>query len=243
MNYIKQILAFYDKQMLNPLSTGEIALWHALMHINNKTGWSEWFTVANLTLQSLSGLSRSGINKDRNVLKQNGFIDFKTKGTKATSYRVINLVMSNSNQVSVQDGSQSSNQGSNQNGNQDSVQNSSSLNKQNKTKQNETKDNMSSSDEKNLTARKTIEYLNKKADKHYRFTQANLRIINTRLNDGFTLNDLQRVIDTKTAQWLNNPKMQQYLRPATLFNASKFEGYLNENVPNQQKGSDVDGLF
>jgi hypothetical protein len=46
------------------------------------------------------------------------------------------------------------------------------------------------------------------------------------LSEGFTVDDFKRVIDHKTAQWLNDPKMTEYLRPETLFCAKKFEGYL-----------------
>lgn len=138
MNYIKQIQAFNDRLLSNPLSNGQIALWYALMYINNKCAWAEWFTAPNLSLEALSGLSRQGINKARNVLKQQGLIDFKSNGTKATSYRLITIYyldtsdsVQDSIQSGVQDGIQDSLQGSVQVG----VQNSSTLNKQNKTKQ------------------------------------------------------------------------------------------------------------
>ena len=126
MNYLTEIKGFYDLVQIKQLSTGQIALWHGLMHINNKCNWNEWFTVANLTLQLVTGLSRAGINKNRNVLKQLGLIDFKANTTKATSYKLITIAKSN--QVSSQDSSQISNQ--------DSNQISSTLNKLNKTKQN-----------------------------------------------------------------------------------------------------------
>lgn len=125
MNYLTEIKVFYDLAQIKQLSCGQIALWHGLMYINNKCNWNEWFTVANLTLQLMTGLSRAGINKNRNVLKQLGLIDFKTNTTKATSYKLI--TMSKSNQVSSQDSSQISKQ--------DSNQISSTLNKLNETKQ------------------------------------------------------------------------------------------------------------
>lgn len=128
MNYLTEIKGFYDLVQIKQLSTGQIALWHGLMHINNKCSWNEWFTVANLTLQLVTGLSRAGINKNRNVLKQLGLIDFKANTTKATSYKLITIAKSN--QVSSQDSSQISNQIGNQI--------SSTLNKQDKTKQNKT---------------------------------------------------------------------------------------------------------
>ena len=86
--YIDEIKAFYKKIEENPLSTGRIALWHALMYIDNKTYWAEWFSVANTIIEMYSGLSRTGIQKARNELKKMGFIDFKPNGTKATLYKI-----------------------------------------------------------------------------------------------------------------------------------------------------------
>src|SRR5690606_24793473 len=104
MNYMAEIKAFYDLVQVKQLSAGQIALWHALMHINNKCAWIEWFTVPNLTLKLHTGLSRAGIYKARNVLKQYGVIDFKSNGTKATSYKLNSLL--NSKQISSQVGKQ-----------------------------------------------------------------------------------------------------------------------------------------
>lgn len=107
MNYLLQILAFDDFLLYkSKLSAGQIALWRALMSINNKAQWKEWFTAANTTIESLSGLSRSGINKNRNALKQLGLIDFKSNGRKATSYKVCVLYTSKSTQESEQQSEQ-----------------------------------------------------------------------------------------------------------------------------------------
>ena len=77
MNYLAEILAFYDLVQVKQLSTGQIALWHALMAINNRCTWIEWFTVPNLTLELNTGMSRSGVLKARNALKQYGLIELK----------------------------------------------------------------------------------------------------------------------------------------------------------------------
>ena len=78
-------------------------------------------------------------------------------------------------------------------------------------------------------AGEVIDYLNIRTGSSYRATtEANIKPIRARLNDGFTVEDCKKVIDTKSGQWLNNPDMVKYLRPATLFSLSKFEGYLNE---------------
>nr|WP_054549350.1 conserved phage C-terminal domain-containing protein [Lysinibacillus sphaericus] len=74
-----------------------------------------------------------------------------------------------------------------------------------------------------------IGYLNQTALKNFKATTtATKRLINARLADGYTLEHFKCVIDTKVKQWLHNPEMNKYLRPDTLFNATKFEGYLNE---------------
>lgn len=78
-------------------------------------------------------------------------------------------------------------------------------------------------------ATEIIEYLNAKTGSSYRATtEANIKPIRARLNDKYTVEDCKRVIDSKVGQWLNNPEMNKFLRPETLFRPSKFEGYLNE---------------
>lgn len=92
MNYITEINAFNDWLLSNPLPTGAIALWYQIMAINNKAGWADEFTIANLTLQSLTGLSRQGLDRARNLLIQKGLIEYQ-KGTsnKAGKYKVISF--------------------------------------------------------------------------------------------------------------------------------------------------------
>lgn len=78
-------------------------------------------------------------------------------------------------------------------------------------------------------ATEVLEYLNAKTGSKYRAsTEANVKPIRARLNDGYTVEDCKKVIDTKAGQWLNNPDMVKYLRPETLFRPSKFESYINE---------------
>lgn len=135
MNYIAEIKAFHDLVMTKQLSTGQIALWYALMSINNKCAWAEWFSVPNLTLELNTGLSRSGVLKAKNTLRQHGVIEFKFRDTKATMYKMISLLKStqDSTQISTQDGTQNSTQSSTQIGN--------TLNKLNETKLNKEKIN------------------------------------------------------------------------------------------------------
>ena len=77
-------------------------------------------------------------------------------------------------------------------------------------------------------AAEVIDYLNIKTESSYRATtEANVKPIRARLNDGFSVEDCKKVIDIKAGQWLNT-EQSKYLRPETLFRPSKFEGYLNE---------------
>ena len=70
-----------------------------------------------------------------------------------------------------------------------------------------------------------LDYLNEKAGTHYKPVDSNLKFINARLKD-YTIEDLEAVIDKKVREW-KGTKMQPYLRPETLFNATKFESYMN----------------
>lgn len=75
---------------------------------------------------------------------------------------------------------------------------------------------------------RVIKYLNAKAGTNYRATnKATQRLIKARFNEGMTTKDFKKVIDNKCNDWLKDPKMCEYLRPATLF-GSKFESYLNQ---------------
>jgi uncharacterized phage protein (TIGR02220 family) len=88
-----------------------------------------------------------------------------------------------------------------------------------------------------------IDYLNLKTRSNYRASvKKNIELIKARLRDGFTVSDFKRVVDNKVAEWGGDPKMDQYLRPVTLF-GTKFESYLNQKVAGRivnQGGSETD---
>lgn len=87
------------------------------------------------------------------------------------------------------------------------------------------KDTLSSNDD----VAAIITHLNEKAGTHYRHgIQGTEKYIKARLNEGYTVEDLNAVIDLKADQWRGSEKMAKYLRPSTLFNAEKFPGYLEE---------------
>lgn len=88
---------------------------------------------------------------------------------------------------------------------------------------------------------KIIEYLNHRTGKKYSVkTKKTAQLIHKLLDNGFTVDDFRTVIDIKTQQWLNNEKMNQYLRPRTLF-SEKFEDYLNESSKQKPKSTQTNG--
>lgn len=78
-----------------------------------------------------------------------------------------------------------------------------------------------------------VDYLNQKAGTKYKASSKKTQTcIHARLAEGFTIDDFKVVIDKKCADWLGDAKMEQYLRPETLF-GTKFESYLNAKVTRQ----------
>lgn len=89
-------------------------------------------------------------------------------------------------------------------------------------------ENENENDNINDIIKEIIEYLNLKTNKHFKYNSSNtMKHIKARLNEDYTLEDFKKVIDTKTLEWLNDKKMNQYLCPDTLF-GTKFEKYLNQ---------------
>lgn len=103
LNYIKEINAFYDWLEINSISDSAIALWHALMHINNKAGWIPEFTVAISTLETKTGLKKGAIIRARNRLQQVGRIDFRSRnGQLSAIYKIIPFEFQNGTQSETQ---------------------------------------------------------------------------------------------------------------------------------------------
>ena len=80
-----------------------------------------------------------------------------------------------------------------------------------------------------------ITYLNNQTNSNYKSSSEKTRkLIQARFNEGFQLEDFIKVIDIKTAQWMNDPTWCKYLRPETLF-GPKFESYLNQKIVKKTK--------
>lgn len=83
-------------------------------------------------------------------------------------------------------------------------------------------------DELTTQAFRVITYLNEQLGNRYPLkADGNVcKGIRARLSEGFTVEELQQVVDFKQAEWGNHPTMSQYLRPSTLFRPSHCQGYL-----------------
>ena len=77
-------------------------------------------------------------------------------------------------------------------------------------------------------ALQVLGFLNEKTGRNYEPVPANLELICARLAEGATVEDCRAVIAKKSRDWATDEKMAQYLRPATLFNRTKFAQYKGE---------------
>lgn len=89
---------------------------------------------------------------------------------------------------------------------------------------------------KNIYSAAVIPHLNEKAGTHFREdTQATERLLSARAKEGYTIDDMIKVIDKKCEEW-KGTEFEKYLRPNTLFSPSHFEQYLNQkNTPAKDK--------
>jgi len=77
-----------------------------------------------------------------------------------------------------------------------------------------------------------LEDLNKRLKSKKGFSplaKFNQNLIKARMSEGYTVENFITVNEKKVKQWLHDPEMSKYLRPATLY-GNKFDGYLNEVV-------------
>jgi uncharacterized phage protein (TIGR02220 family) len=73
-----------------------------------------------------------------------------------------------------------------------------------------------------------LNFLNEKTGRNYEPVPANIELIVARLKEGATVDDCRAVVAKKCREWSADEKMSEYLRPATLFNRTKFAQYRGE---------------
>lgn len=141
-NYIIEINMFYDWLETNQIPKSSIALWHALMHIANKTRWEKVFTVAMSTIESKTGFKRSELFEARNRLEQKGRIKWNQRsGNLCAEYQIMFFCVHNT------DTNTDTKAYANTDTNTDAKSTQSrTISKQDKTKQNQTKNSKSHSE-------------------------------------------------------------------------------------------------
>lgn len=93
MNYMKELNAFRDWLVMNSLPTSAVALWYALMSLNNLARWKKYFNAPSKSVCQQTGLSESGALKARKVLLEHGLIEcIYGKRDEAPIFRMISLI-------------------------------------------------------------------------------------------------------------------------------------------------------
>ncbi|EPU4249618.1 transcriptional regulator [Escherichia coli] len=75
-------------------------------------------------------------------------------------------------------------------------------------------------------AKQVLVHLNKVTNSKYQVSTTSLQNIRARIGEGFTVEELSLVVDYCNAKWSEDLTMSAYLRPQTLFQPTKFPGYL-----------------
>lgn len=81
-----------------------------------------------------------------------------------------------------------------------------------------------------------LTHLNQISGSRYQKSKTSLENIRARLREGYSVADLQLVVDLKHEHWNGNDEQYQYMRPETLFGPKKFEGYLSSATRWENKG-------
>lgn len=105
MKYINQLNAYWNWVKLNPLPSRAGYLYFAILDCANTAGWKREFNAPNSTLQAMAGLDKNGLSRNRNILIQQGLIEYRqgNRGNTGT-YRIVPLY---GNQNDTQDDTQS----------------------------------------------------------------------------------------------------------------------------------------
>ncbi|KQN56748.1 conserved phage C-terminal domain-containing protein [Erwinia sp. Leaf53] len=77
------------------------------------------------------------------------------------------------------------------------------------------------------SAKEVLAHLNMVTGSRYQVSKSSLENIRARLGEGFETGELILTVDYLNAKWSGDLDMAEYLRPATLFQPTKFPGYLS----------------
>lgn len=99
------------------------------------------------------------------------------------------------------------------------------------------KDNSESNNKNRFNYSKLINSINEAANTNFRNSSNNRKLIHARLADGYTEEELIKVIKFKANQWKDNEKMKKYIVLTTLLRPGNFDKYIQEveSTPEPQK--------
>ena len=117
--------------------------------------------------------------------------------------------------------------GGGQFGNSNAKKTSENEQKRPKTSKNEQKRTPIPNPNPNPYIKDILSFLNEKTGRHFKESKETERLINGRINEGYTVEDFKKVISKKCEEWKGDSKMASFLRPSTLFAPSHFDEYLN----------------
>lgn len=250
-NYIS-----YSKPIAKTVGVDEAIIFGELCSINNMLNGIEWFYFEQPKIINDTCLSKHRVIKALKNLKDFGLVSYEKRGIPAKNYyklheeKLLELMKDYKDELQGEKTETTSSPKIEpqevdtpsglkieplevQNLNHSKSKNETTINNKNTNK-----NNINKNTNNNIVA--IINYLNEKTGKNYKATtKATVNLIKARLKEDFTVDDFKTVIDNQVAKWRGNPSMEEYLRPSTLFNSEKFEGYLNSK-PNQQTSYDVD---
>lgn len=73
-----------------------------------------------------------------------------------------------------------------------------------------------------------LDFFNETTGRNQRAIKSNLTAIKARLKDGYTIEEIKKVIVVKTMDWKNDPEMSKHLCIETIFRPTKLEKYVNQ---------------
>ncbi|WP_244325251.1 conserved phage C-terminal domain-containing protein [Dolosigranulum pigrum] len=217
-------------------------------------GEGGWFYQTIETVENLTGLTRYKQDRALKELVDDGVVETDVRGMPAKRYMKLNYKRLHDKfvklpQTSLRDTNKqdckktTSKDAENLQTSLRVSYNNKELNKELKDKELNNKDILSGKPDC-IPYAEIVDYLNEKANRQFKSTTKKTQsLIKARLNEGWEVEDFKTVIDKKTQEWMGDGKMENYLRPETLF-GTKFESYLNQNmkVVDKEQGGSYAGI-
>lgn len=213
----------YDKE----LKANEKLLFSEITALANKYGYC---TASNGYLADLYGVKKTTISHWLIHLKEKNYISIeierndKKEIVSRKIYPISTPIAQKSNRYSTNEQDPIA---------QKSKENITSINNINISD----KDNSESNNKNRFNYSKLINSINEAANTNFRNSSNNRKLIHARLADGYTEEELIKVIKFKANQWKDNEKMKKYIVLTTLLRPSNFDKYIQEveSTPEPQK--------